>query len=84
MFKILGYIFILPIWIYQKLISPLFPSSCRFDPTCSVYAIEAIKIRGPFIGLWLSIKRISKCHPWGRSGYDPVPNQKQCCSKLKD
>ena len=84
MLKILGYIFILPIWVYQKLISPLFPSACRFDPTCSVYAINAIKIRGPFIGTWLSIKRISKCHPWGSSGYDPVPDQKQCCSKLKD
>ena len=84
MFKILGYIFILPIWIYQKLISPLFSNTCRFEPTCSVYAIEAIKIRGPIIGLWLSIKRISKCHPWGGTGYDPVPDQKQCCSKLKD
>jgi putative membrane protein insertion efficiency factor len=73
MFKLLSYIFILPVWGYQKIISPLFPSSCRFDPTCSVYTIQALKSRGPFIGLWLSFKRILKCNPWGKSGYDPVP-----------
>jgi len=73
MLKILGYILIAPIWIYQKIISPLLPSTCRHEPSCSVYCVEAIKKRGPFIGLWLSIKRLSKCHPWGTFGYDPVP-----------
>ena len=76
MLKILGYILIAPIWIYQKIISPLFPSSCRHEPSCSVYSVEAIKKRGPFIGLWFSIKRLSKCHPWGTFGYDPVPLKK--------
>ncbi len=73
MLKILGYILIAPIWIYQKIISPLLPSTCRHEPSCSVYSVEAIKKRGPFVGLWLSVKRLSKCHPWGTFGYDPVP-----------
>ena len=72
MLRLLGYFLLVPIWIYQKVLSPLFPSSCRFNPTCSVYAQQAIKTKGPFIGFWLAIKRISKCHPWGGSGYDPV------------
>ena len=73
MVKILGYIMIAPIWLYQKLISPFFPSTCRFNPTCSQYAIDAIKLKGPFVGFWLALKRISKCHPWGGTGYDPLP-----------
>ena len=64
---------ILPIRFYQRSISPLFPPTCRFTPTCSQYAIEAIDKHGPVKGLWLAIKRISRCHPWGGSGYDPVP-----------
>lgn len=62
-----------PIIIYQKVISPLTPASCRFAPTCSQYAMEAITIWGPIKGVWLTIKRLSKCHPWGDCGYDPVP-----------
>jgi len=73
MARILGYILIAPIWLYQKLISPFFPITCRFDPTCSNYAKDAIKLKGPFVGFWLALKRISKCHPWGGTGYDPVP-----------
>ena len=72
MVKILGYIMIAPIWLYQKLISPFFPSTCRFNPTCSHYAIDAIKLKGPFVGFWLALKRISKCHPWGGTGYDSL------------
>ena len=64
---------ILPIRFYQRSISPLFPPACRFTPTCSQYAIEAIDKHGPVKGLLLAIKRISRCHPWGGSGYDPVP-----------
>ena len=64
---------ILPIRFYQRSISPLFPPASRFPPTCSQYAIEAIDKHGPVKGLWLAIKRISRCHPWGGSGYDPVP-----------
>ncbi len=58
---------------YQLLVSPLFPSSCRFTPTCSQYSIEAIKKHGVLRGGWLSLKRVSKCHPWHPGGYDPVP-----------
>ncbi|MDG1098891.1 MAG: membrane protein insertion efficiency factor YidD [Bacteroidia bacterium] len=58
---------------YQYLLSPLFPSSCRFTPTCSQYGIEALKKHGLWKGLKLTLKRISKCHPWGDDGYDPVP-----------
>ena len=75
MLRVFGYLFIVPIWVYQKVISPFFPSSCRFNPSCSVYAIDAIKKKGPFLGFWLAIKRIAKCHPWGGYGYEPVPNK---------
>lgn len=70
---ILRKIFILPIRFYQLSISPLFPSCCRFTPTCSQYAIEAIMRHGIFRGSWLALRRILRCHPWGGSGYDPVP-----------
>ena len=75
--KILSFIFILPIRFYQYTISPLLPQSCRHVPTCSSYTIEAIKIHGVFKGLWMGIKRLSKCHPWGTHGYDPVPPKKE-------
>lgn len=68
---------IAPIQAYRLLISPLFPPSCRFTPTCSAYGIEAIRTHGPIRGLWLTIRRLSRCHPikalGGSSGYDPVP-----------
>ena len=64
---------LLPIWFSQKVISPYTPPSCRFTPTCSEYARQALLKHGPIKGLWLAIKRISRCHPWGGSGYDPVP-----------
>ncbi len=62
---------------YQGAISPLFPSSCRYSPTCSHYTIDALKKHGIFTGGWLAIKRISSCHPWGGSGYDPVPTKEE-------
>lgn len=65
--------FIILVRFYQICISPLKPASCRFTPTCSSYAIEALKKHGPIKGLYLAIKRILRCHPWGGSGYDPVP-----------
>jgi uncharacterized protein len=66
-------VFILPIRLYQYIISPLIPGACRFTPTCSEYSAEAIKKHGVIRGIFLGIKRIGKCHPWGGSGYDPVP-----------
>lgn len=70
---LIAHFFLLLIKIYQVLLSPMLPASCRFTPTCSQYGIEAIKKHGPFKGLWLTLKRISKCHPWGSHGHDPVP-----------
>ena len=65
--------FLLLIRIYQSLISPLLGPSCRFTPTCSQYAKEALKKHGLFKGLYLTLNRLSSCHPWGKSGHDPVP-----------
>lgn len=64
---------LIPVRIYQYVISPVIGPSCRYTPTCSVYSVQALKKHGPFKGLWLSIKRILSCNPWGGSGYDPVP-----------
>ena len=61
--------------VYQTLISPLTPSTCRYQPTCSYYAKEALEKHGLFKGGWLAVKRILSCHPWGGSGYDPVPDK---------
>lgn len=61
-----------PIRIYRRYISPLTPPACRFTPTCSQYAMEAIQKHGPIKGLYLAVRRILRCHPWGGSGYDPV------------
>ncbi|MAR39987.1 MAG: membrane protein insertion efficiency factor YidD [Flavobacteriales bacterium] len=71
--KIFSFLFLLIIRAYQKVISPVFPPSCRYNPTCSEYCKQAIIKYGPFKGGLLSIKRISKCHPWGGSGEDLVP-----------
>lgn len=69
----LVWLLLLPIRFYQKFISPMTPPSCRFTPTCSAYAVEALKKHGPIKGLALAIWRILRCNPWGGSGYDPVP-----------
>ena len=66
-------VLIAPIVFYRYAISPLKPATCRYTPTCSQYAIEAIKKHGPFKGSLLAAKRIGRCHPWGGHGYDPVP-----------
>lgn len=58
---------------YRAYISPLKPPCCRFTPTCSEYALEAVKRYGPWKGMWLSVKRIAKCHPFHKGGYDPLP-----------
>lgn len=69
----LAWLLILPIRFYQTCISPYTPPSCRFVPTCSEYARQAIAKHGPLKGLFLAVRRILRCNPWGGSGYDPVP-----------
>ncbi|MBN2752709.1 MAG: membrane protein insertion efficiency factor YidD [Rhodospirillaceae bacterium] len=63
----------LPIHVYRLGISPLIGPRCRFQPTCSAYALEALEKHGPIRGLWLTIRRLARCHPFGGFGYDPVP-----------
>ena len=70
-------LFILPIILYQRLLSPMLPRSCRFTPTCSEYTKQAIIKHGIIKGAFLGIKRISKCHPWGSHGFDPVPKKSE-------
>ena len=61
---------------YQLIISPLLGSNCRFMPTCSEYAMESLRSHGLIKGIYLTVKRIGKCHPWGSHGYDPIPTKK--------
>jgi len=70
---VLRKVLIAPIVVYKRVISPFLPHRCRFYPTCSDYAIEAIAKHGPLTGGWLAIKRVLKCHPFHPGGYDPVP-----------
>jgi putative membrane protein insertion efficiency factor len=67
------HVFIFLIRLYQWTLSPLLGSNCRFHPTCSAYGVEAFRKWGALRGLGLTLRRISRCHPWGASGYDPVP-----------
>ncbi|MBT8191328.1 MAG: membrane protein insertion efficiency factor YidD [Bacteroidia bacterium] len=73
----LRYIIILPVRLYQVLISPILGPTCRYKPTCSHYMLQAIEEWGLFKGFFLGIKRILRCHPWGSSGYDPVPRKEE-------
>ncbi|MFM7430335.1 MAG: membrane protein insertion efficiency factor YidD [Flammeovirgaceae bacterium] len=74
-------LFIILIRGYQLILSPYLPSSCRHTPSCSHYTIEVIREWGAGKGSWLGMKRIARCHPWGTSGYDPIP-RKIVCKKL--
>lgn len=75
--KILIFPFVLLVRFYQIAISPYIPATCRYHPTCSAYTIEALQKHGVLLGGWYAIKRIISCHPWGGSGYDPVPEKKK-------
>ncbi len=74
---LLARICILAIRVYQWVIGPMLPRVCRFAPSCSEYAAEAIASHGIAIGLWLATRRLLRCHPWGGSGYDPVPGPRR-------
>lgn len=72
---------------YQLLVAPILPPACRFEPSCSRYAMEALAAHGALKGGWLTLRRLGRCHPWGGSGYDPVPRSAtsaadggHCCS----
>jgi hypothetical protein len=71
--RVLSWPLLALVWVYRKLISPLLGVNCRFEPSCSVYAEEALRCYGGLYGGWLVLRRICRCHPWGGSGYDPVP-----------
>lgn len=71
--RVFGGLFIALIRFYQYAISPYLSPSCRYSPSCSQYGIEAIRKHGPLRGGWLAVRRISRCHPWGGHGHDPVP-----------
>jgi uncharacterized protein len=77
-----------PIKVYQYIISPYLPANCRYHPTCSAYALESLQLHGPVKGLWLTLRRLGRCHPWGGHGYDPVPplkhNHHQCGAASSD
>ena len=70
---LLTWLMILPIRAYRLLLSPWLGHACRFQPSCSAYAIEALETHGPLRGLWLTLRRLVRCNPWGASDYDPVP-----------
>ncbi len=71
--RLLAWPLLLLVQIYRHTVSPLLGANCRYQPTCSAYAIEALRLHGAFRGTALAARRIARCHPWGESGYDPVP-----------
>lgn len=71
------WLLMVPVWLYRWLVSPWKPPTCRFDPTCSAYALEALRRHGAVRGSWLSVRRICRCHPFTEPGFDPVPAPRQ-------
>lgn len=82
--KPLAMLAIIPLRVYQLAVSPWLPVSCRFQPTCSEFAIVAIKEHGALRGTWLAVKRLGRCHPWGGSGFDPVPHATRTCGQKRN
>ncbi|ABG31095.1 membrane protein insertion efficiency factor YidD [Roseobacter denitrificans] len=71
----LAHLLALPVRAYRLIFSPWVGYNCRYQPTCSAYALEALQKHGGLIGAWLTLRRILRCHPWGKCGYDPVPER---------
>ena len=71
--RIANFLFMIPVWVYRRCVSPFLPPACRFYPTCSEYCLESLEKHSLFWALWLSARRLLRCHPWGGDGYDPVP-----------
>jgi uncharacterized protein len=71
--KLLALVLAVPVHLYRWLVSPLLPRACRFYPSCSAYALGALRVHGPFRGSWLAIRRLGRCHPLNPGGVDPVP-----------
>jgi putative membrane protein insertion efficiency factor len=77
-------VLLVPIRFYRRWISPVLPPTCRFEPSCSAYAVEALTTHGALRGSWLTISRLARCAPWGRAGYDPVPPRRSAASTNDD
>ncbi len=75
---------ILLVRLYQVVLSPVMGGHCRFQPTCSAYSLEALRTHGAVRGTWLTLRRITRCHPWGGCGYDPVPRSKTEMEKTEN
>ena len=76
----LAHLLVVLVRVYQWTLSPLFGNVCRFEPSCSHYAIECIRLHGPFQGVWLGFRRVLRCHPFNPGGYDPPPSRPLRCA----
>ena len=77
-------VLLVPIHFYRRWISPVLPPTCRFEPSCSAYAVEALTTHGALRGTWLTVHRLARCAPWGRAGYDPVPPRRDAAPSADD
>jgi uncharacterized protein len=75
--KVLGWPLLAVLWVYRTFVSPALPPACRYHPSCSRYAAEAIALHGPIRGTWLGVRRLLRCHPWSPGGPDPVPPRRR-------